>query len=156
MEMIKDLEKHITFNKPDIYWRFEDNQRVLEKIKVLDKEADSLIWNKLKGDSFLPGYSLNENKFETFESIEFSDNYDLVTDKLKELLKTSSTNVKVILTWFSDGRSYLTDLKTFIDNWDDFFYPSSDDLVVINENWDWIIYLAHFESFQFGEKIKPL
>ncbi len=130
--MIKDIEIHITSEKPDIVWRFEDKQEVLKKIKVLDKETENLIWNKLKGDSIIPDYILNESKFETFESIEFRDNYELVTDRLKELFKTSSINVKVVLTWFSSGQSFLTDLKTFIDNWDDFFYPSSDDLVIIH------------------------
>jgi hypothetical protein len=152
--MIKDLEKHITSDKPDIDWRFDDNQNVLEKIKVVDKETENFIWDKLKGDGFILDYELNEDKFETFESIEFGDNYELVTTRLKQLLKTTSNNDKVILTWFSARHSFLTDLKTFVDNWDDFFYPSSDDLVVITENWDWIIYIAHFESFQFGQRIK--
>jgi len=151
--MIKDIELHITSEKPDIVWRFEDKEEVLKKIKVLDKETENLIWNKLKGDSIIPDYILNESKFETFESIEFRDNYDLVTDRLKELFKTSSINVKVVLTWFSSGQSFLTDLKTFMDNWDDFFYPSSDDLVIIHENWNWVIYIAHFECFQLGQKI---
>lgn len=152
--MIKNLERHITSDTPDIKWRFDDKQQVYEKIKVLDKEIDNLIWDKLKDDIFYTDYNVNESKFETFESIEFSDNYKLVTARLKELFKTNSTNVEVVLTWFSSGHSFLTDLKTFTDNWDDFFYPSSDDLIVINENWDWIIYISHFESFQLGQKIK--
>jgi hypothetical protein len=123
---------------------FDDNPQVVEKIKVVDKETENFIWDKLKGDGFIPDYKLSEDKFETFESIEFGDNYELVTTRLKELLKTTSNNDKVILTWFSAGHSFLTDFKTFVDNWDDFFYPSLDNLVVITENWDWIIYIAHF------------
>lgn len=152
--MIKDLEKHITLDKPDIDWRFDDKLQVLEKIKVIDKETENLIWGKLKGDNLIKDHELNEHMFDTFESIEFGDSYDLVTIRLKELFPTASTNNKIVLTWFSARHSFLTDLKTFIDNWDNFFYPSSDDLVVTNENWDWIIYIAHFESFQIGRGIK--
>jgi hypothetical protein len=152
--MIEDLEKHITLEKPDIDWRFDNKQQVLEKIKVLDTETENIIWDKLKGDNFIHDYELNENKFETFENIEFSNNYDRVTTRLKELFKNTSTNDKVVLTWFSARHSFLTDLKTFVDNWDDFFYPSSDDIIVINETWDWIIYIAHFECFQFGQRLK--
>lgn len=148
--MIKDLEKHITLDKPGIDWRFDDKE-VLKKIKVVDKEAENLIWDRLKSDNFIQDYTLNKDKFEIFETIEFADNYDDVTIRLKEL---SIKNDKILLIWFSAQHTLLTDWKTFIDNWDDFFYPSSDDLIVINENWDWIIYIAHFESFQFGRGIK--
>lgn len=149
--MIKDLEKHITLDKPDIDWRFDDNEDVLKKLKVVDKQTASFIWEKLKADKFIADYILNKDRFEIFETIEFADNYDSVTNRLKEL---PNTNDKIVLTWFSAQRTLLTDWKIFTDNWGDFFYPSSDDLVVINETWDWVIYIAHFESFQMGRGIK--
>jgi len=150
-QMIKDLEKHLTLDTLHIDWRFNNKLKVLEKIKVVDKETENIIWNILKTDSFILDYALNENKFKKFERIESHDNYILVTNTLKNLTKT---NDKVVLTWFSGQHTLFTDLKTFVDNWADFFYPSSDDLIVANENWDWIIYIAHFESFQFGQGIK--
>ncbi|WP_456458292.1 hypothetical protein [Reichenbachiella sp.] len=149
--MIKDLEKHITLDKPDIDWRFEDNEEVLKKLKVVDKQTENFIWERLKADNFIADYALNKDKFEAFETIEFADNYDSVTNRLKEL---PNTNDKIVLIWFSGQHTLLTDWKTFADNWDDFFYPSSDDLVVISETWDWIIYIAHFESFQMGQRIQ--
>lgn len=149
--MIKDLEKHIISDKPDIAWRFEDKEYVLRKIRVLDREAENLIWDLLKTEKFLLPYELNKDKFKNFETIEFADNYESVTIRLREILETDE---EIILTWASDGHSLLTDSMTFIDNWDDFFYPSSDDLIVINCSKDWIIYIAHFESFQFGQGIK--
>lgn len=138
-------------DKPDIDWRFDDKLEVLSKINVIDKAAESLIWDRLKADNFIADYTLNKKKFETFETIEFADNYDSVTNRLKEL---AQTNDNIVLTWFSAQHTLLTDWKTFTDNWDDFFYPSSDDLIVINETWDWMIYIAHFESFQLGRGIK--
>jgi len=149
--MIKDLEKHITLDKPDIGWRFDDNEEVLKCIKVVDKETGDLIVEKLKAGNFILDYALSKDKFEIFEIIEFSDDYNLVTKKLKELLRT---NDKIVLTWFSGQQTLLTDWKTFTDNWDDFFYPSSDDLLVISQTWDLIIYISHFESFQIGQRIK--
>ncbi len=151
--MIKDLEKHITLDKPDIDWRFDDNQEVLEKLKVVDKETVSFIWEKLKVDYFTVDNMLNKDKFEVFETIEFAGNYEAVTNRLKEL---PNTNDKIVLTWFAAQQTLLTDWKTFADNWDDFFYPSSDDLIVINETWSWVIYIAHFESFQMGRGIKTV
>lgn len=149
--MIKDLAKHITSKKPDIAWRFEDNEEVLENVKVVDKQTENLIWEKIKAENFIVNYSLNKGKFETLETMDFGDNYDLVTKKLKEL---PNTNDKIVLTWFSEQHTLVTDWKTFSENWDDFFYPSSDDLLVINENGHWIIYFAHFQSFQIGQGIK--
>jgi hypothetical protein len=150
-QVINDLEKHITFDKPHIYWRFDDKLDVLNKIKVIDEAAASLIWDRLNTGNFITDYALNKDRFDTFETIEFADNYDSVTKRLKEL---AQTNDNIVLTWFSAQHTLLIDLKTFTDNWDDFFYPSSDDLVVIHKNWDWIIYIAHFESFQIGQGIK--
>lgn len=149
--MIIDLEKHITPEKPDIDWRFHGNEGVLTKLKAVDKQTGDLIWEKLKNENFISDYVLNRDKFEIFETIEFGDNYESVTNRLKELPKT---NDKIVLTWFSVQHAILTDWETFVDNWDDFFYPSSDDLIVVNENWDWIIYIAHFESFQMGRGVK--
>lgn len=146
--MINDLEKHTTFETPDIEYRFDNKVDVLKKLKVIEKEIANLIYDKLKAESFIQDYSLNKDKFEVFEIIEFKDNYGLITKKLNDLIKN---NDNVILTWFSGQHTLLTDSKTFIENWDCFFYPSSDDLIVINETWNWIIYFAHFESFQFGQ-----
>lgn len=61
----------------------------------------------------------------------------------------------VILTWVS-GQTLTTSFNTFVDNWDTIFYPSSDDIFVIDENWKWVIYLAHFERFQIGRGINFL
>ncbi len=135
--------------KLEIGWRFEDKKEVLEKLIVLNNHTESEIWNKLKSNDFLESYSLNKDKFEVFETIEFKNNYELVSNKLSEL-----SNHKIILTWFSGNETLVTDMNTFRNNWDDFFYPSSDDLLIIKEDWDWIIYISHFECLQYGSKIK--
>lgn len=154
-QMITDLEKHLTSAKPDIDWRFDDQvenlKETLKKISVVDNEAENLIWDSIKGGDFLQDYSLNKNKFDTFEEIEFSGDYSLITKRLKEMKNTGD---KVILTWFSGDQTLLTDLKTFIDNWHNFVSPSADDLLVIDEKWNWIIYISHFELFQFGQGIE--
>ncbi|MET4084251.1 hypothetical protein ABIB40_004227 [Pedobacter sp. UYP30] len=138
--------------KLELEWRFEDNKEVLEKLIILDKHAESAIWNKLKSNVFLESYSLNKDKFKDFETIEFKNNYELVSKKLSEL--SNQINQKIILTWFSENETLITDMDTFKNNWDSFFQPSSDDRLIIREDWDWIIYLSHFECLQYGSKIK--
>ncbi len=148
-KMINDLEKYINSDKIGIDWRFENQVEVLSRIKCINKEGKDLLWDKLLRGNLLQDYSLNKEKFETFEEKEFCNNYDLIATRLKEI---NNQTDKVILTWFT-GETLFTDVKSFIDNWESFYYPSSDDLLVIHEKQDWIIYISHFEVFQFGQRV---
>lgn len=102
--------------------------------------------DRLIDEKTIEKFSINKDKFELFEEIFFVDNYDSVSSKLK---KMNNLKDKVILTYLS-GESFYLDFDVFVDNWLDFYYPSSDDILIINEKRNWIIYLTHFESFQLG------
>ena len=147
--MIDNLDKYVSSDNLDINWRFEDKKEVLTQIKILDRKAYDLIWEKLFNNNIVGKFTLNEDRFKTFETKEFNNNYNWTTARLKEFKNKED---EVILVW-ADGQAILTNLQTFIDNWDDFYYPSSDDLLIINGKRDWIVNLAHYECFQFGQGI---
>lgn len=150
--MFKELDKYIISDEPDISDRFGSNPDILNKVNVVNSQAEKLIWNKLKRRHvLLKSYSLNEEAFDRFETLEFRDRYQLATKRLKELIQE---NERIILTWFAAQHTLLTDYRTFTENWLDFFYPSVDDLIVINYEWDWIMYFAHYEYLQFGSGLK--
>lgn len=147
--MIDNLDKYVTSDNLDINWRFEDKKEVLTQIKSLDQKAYEIIWDKLFNDNIVGKFTLNKDRFKTFEEKDFNDDYSWTT---KRLLEFENREDEVILIW-ATGQAILTDLQTFIDNWEDFYCPSSDDLLIINSKRDWIIYLAHYECFQFGQGI---
>ncbi len=149
--MITISEKDIIGIEADISDRFEEKTGVIKKLKVLSKDIEKKIWNKLIEVEIIKDYSMNPIKFEDYEFFEFSNNYDLVLDKLNSF---KNLKEEVVLIWFASQNSILTDFETFKENWDYFFYPSSDDLVIINKDWKWVIYLSHYEVMEIGVKIK--
>lgn len=104
----------------------------------------------MKNENLVGEYELRSGNFERIETIQFADDYDIVSHRLKPLIETTG---KVLLTWHSGIDPIVTDTATFVDNWDNFYYPSSDDLVVISESWDWIAYFAHYETLFLGQGV---
>jgi hypothetical protein len=149
--LIKVLEDKATDNESDISWRFEEKNDILKKILTVDKEGEELINDYLESNNFIKNFELNKNRFDIFEEIEFENNYNLITFRLEELF---TTNSQVVLFWLQDSCTILTDLQTFIVNWEDFYYPSSDDLIVINQIDNWVMYFTHYELYQFGRILK--
>jgi hypothetical protein len=145
--MVDNLDKHITSDRLEIDWRFEDKIEVLTKLKILDRKAYDLIWHKLFENTLVGKFTRNKVSFKYFEQDDFNEDYNWTTKRLQEF---ENQEDEIILIW-ATGQAILTNLRTFIDNWDDFYYPSSDDLLVINLKRDWIINLAHDECFQFGK-----
>ena len=130
--------------------RFDSHEEIIVKLKVIDNATEKIVWNKLKDGILLENYSLNMDKFIEFEEIEFSADYSIVTKKITDFFKGHE---QLILTWFSNEKSLTTDSNTFIQNWEDFYSPSADDLVVVNKDFDWVIYIAHYEVFRLGQKL---
>lgn len=57
----------------------------------------------------------------------------------------------VIVSWDSDT-AIRTTWKIFTAYWDDFCYPSSDDVLVWPESESWAFFFHHEECFQFGRR----
>ena len=144
------MEIITTEENPNCSHRFDSHEEIIVKLKVIDNATEKIVWNKLKDGILLENYSLNMDKFIEFEEIEFSADYSIVTKKITDFFKGHE---QLILTWFSNEKSLTTDSNTFIQNWEDFYSPSADDLVVVNKDLDWIIYITHYEVLQFGKKL---
>ena len=148
--MEKEIIINITDENPNASGRFNDNEKIISSIKVIDKLSEELLWQKLKNGIVLENYSLNKDKFVNYEEYDFDSDYNIVTRCLNEFFKVDQ---EIILTWVSNEKTLLTNSNTFIDNWEDFYSPSIDDLIVVNNKIDFVIYIAHYESFQFGQNI---
>jgi hypothetical protein len=60
-------------------------------------------------------------------------------------------SAQVFVSWEQDA-AILTTWEIFTAHWDNFCYPSSDDVVVWPESEQWALFYFHEEEFQFGRR----
>jgi len=149
--MKREIEVITTSENPNVTHRFDQKLNLISKLKVIDETSEKLFWERLKDGILLNDYSLNIDKFEQFEKFNFEGDYEKITERLNNIFKEPE---QIILSWFTSERSLLTDSASFIQNWEYFFSPSADDLLIFNKNFNWLIYIAHYEYFYFGQGMK--
>lgn len=139
----------IPLNDFELSWRWEKTHNpvisVFEKAQIEPvSEIESKRLNKVI-DYFEIEDNLSNDFIESDWIIANSENDEKINtfrNKLTSIL--NSWNENVIVTW-----NRTTTLKTtkeiFIKYWDDFCYPSSDDVTIISEETNWVMFYRHFE-----------
>lgn len=136
-------------------WRWTDPkyclmpENDLKQIYPLDEFSSKLIWMKSltfysDESDFSP--SPSNKLFTEIENIE-TENYRGVRNWLQKKL----TNCQIVVNW-QPNLSVLTNTEIFIKYWDDFCYPSSDDVSIWPEDESWILHYFHHEEFWFGKR----
>jgi len=87
-----------------------------------------------------------------FEHIE-QVNADAETSVIQRWLITCSSdlNQTVIVSW-NNRLAALVKWKVFCEYWDDFCYPSSDDIAIFPLSEEWMLFYSHSEYFDFGKR----
>lgn len=67
---------------------------------------------------------------------------------VRNFLQRRISEEKIIVNWGPDS-AVITDSATFIKYWDDFCYPSSDDVSIYPEDESWLLQYFHFVVFSF-------
>jgi len=67
------------------------------------------------------------------------------------LARASDLNQTVVVSWNNDLAA-LVKWEVFCKYWDDFCYPSSDDVAVFPLSAEWILFYSHHEYLIFGER----
>ena len=142
----------------ELNWRWEKTHNPiisdLEKAQIEPvSEIESKRLNKVI-DYFEIDDNLRENYIETdwlSASCENDEKIESFRNSLSTVLE--SWNENVIVTW-----DRTTTLKTtkelFLKYWDDFCYPSSDDVIIISEETNWIMFYNHIEVAKIWTKKK--
>lgn len=132
-------------------WRWTDERwnklpdNVLNEIKPLTEPKASKICQYTLEFSDQSG--LIESLFEQTEKV----TSDTETSEIQRWLLTLSgeLNQTVIVSW--DNRlAVLVKWKVFCEYWDDFCYPSSDDIMIFPISEEWMLFYSHSEYFVFG------
>ena len=144
-----DCNEVIPLEKFELGWRFDDfhNSGVSdsEKNEILAlSETESKRVNKI-----IDYYEIESNRFEKyFETDWFSanseseDNIAKVRTQFENYLKPFDEDL--IISW-QRKIALKTSKKIFLKYWTDFLYPSSDDVTIISEKTNWILFYRHFE-----------
>ena len=151
---VTDLQPLSTF---PLNWRWTDSKwnelpkSDLEQIEPLTKTKAKEFW-RILGHYVLsdgPRVSL----FECSEWIDATLDAPGAFEKIRDWLfgRLSEREQSVIISWDKDT-AVLTSWGVFCDYWDDFCYPSSDDVTVFPLSIDWVLFYQHFERFVFGTK----
>jgi hypothetical protein len=146
-------EDFIPLHKFNLKWRFTE-----EKYNQLPEEDLSLIQPLSKRKAVeLNRYSrkyfgkavLLKSKFSTVESLKISDDHEAARNWLEK--KRINPETRVVVSW-DNTDCVITSWRIFLKYWDDFCYPSSDDVLVWSSTEDWILYYCHEDIFEYGRK----
>jgi hypothetical protein len=126
--------------------RFEHNIDVLKSVRVVSKDSETEIWNYFTDVGKIGKYELREGRGGQISRFDFSSDYSLVESEIVKIFKQTDD---LLLIWASNVfPAIYINCDTFLKNWDDFYYPGSDDLFVFNFHSNWIIYFTHFEVLE--------
>ncbi|MES9830584.1 MAG: hypothetical protein ABW201_20215 [Candidatus Thiodiazotropha sp.] len=138
---IEALEK-TNIDNFKLKWRWTDPDYLdmpeedLDKINVLSPESASAVF----GESLR---LIQESNIEN-EGQRISANNSDVTEYLARI----DVESKILVSWSPDC-AVVTTLNIFIKYWDDFCYPSSDDISIWPANNAWFLQYFHYEEFSF-------
>ena len=132
----------------ELSWRWEKTHNPcisdLEKAQIEPvSEVESKRLNKVI-DYFEIENNLRKGFIETdwiSANNENDENINTFRQKLSSIIDTWNDNV--IITW-NRTTTLKTTKKLFLKYWDDFCYPSSDDVTIISEESNWVMFYRHF------------
>jgi hypothetical protein len=136
-----------TLKKTDIdsfrlKWRWADPDYLdmpeedLNKINILSRESASAVFDE----------SLRLIKNTDIENI--GERISTKNNGVYEYLSRIKIESKILVSWSPDC-AVVTTPDIFIKYWEDFCYPSSDDVSIWPENNAWFLQFFHYEEFSF-------
>ena len=132
-------------------WRWTDEKycllpaEELAQIIPLGAEPAKHAWEKsLSFADKNSEFSANPSLFVSIEKIS-SENEEFV----REWLAQRMTVGNITVSWQPES-AVTTNTEIFIKYWNEFCYPSSDDVTIWPDNESWVVHFWHEEAFCFG------
>ena len=146
----------MTIREHPLAWRWTDSryalfpENILAQIEPVDlRRAEDLFRHSLR---LLGRDELSPEAFETV----VRSRADIPTGAGCAWLRAQQPDLfaRVSVSW-EKSVAVQTTWEIFSSRWDDFCYPSSDDVVVWPESENWALFYHHEEEFQFGGINQP-
>lgn len=139
----------VSFEQFELNWRWDNehnpNISKVEKTMIIPFKIEEA--QKVNN---LIEYFENENNlkknYRDTDWFNVSADSDLLKDKftLKLEVETKGFDENIYVSWNSQTCIYTTK-KIFLKYWDDFCYSGSDDVTIISESTNWILFYRHYE-----------
>ena len=142
-----------SFDDFELAWRWTNpehaqfSNETISEIKILSPTSAELI--HAKSMRVMGNYCLDAKQFAYVQRINTSGSLENIQCWLNDLPPRSE---ELVFTSWSEKICTLTSFEIVKTNWDNFFYPSSDDAIVLPLSEQWVLYYFHEEEFQFGQR----
>ena len=161
MLTLDEIEQHtIPFDQFQYKWRFTHEKynllptSHLEQIRPLDKVASRLVWDVTVRHEMFDRGSLSRTYFRQLEAIALPQALE-GEQSIKEWLyqRRLPFAQQVYVSWDNNSAA-ITTWKMIVKYWSDFWYPGSDDLVVVDKTLSWALVFYHHDYVEFGTNRK--
>jgi hypothetical protein len=149
----KILQAKVKMEEFPLQWRFTDPQyypppkEIIEKIHPLDRDGAR------KANELSKQLLFQWSKEKTYETKQSYDIGELTGSELCPILSDFgiSDSEMALLSW-DESTASLATWGLFMRHFDHFFYPSSDDITITNEQFSWVVLVEHSAKISLGRK----
>jgi len=135
-------------------WRFTDEKfdklpnQDLDKLQPLDSVASTFLWNYLIKNNLHKEMPFKKDFFRTIDKTRILDDNE---KEIKNWLyqRGLPLDKSVFLSWDTEN-SMIVPWQLLIKYFDSFYYPSSDNLTVIDQSLAWALLFLHNDEIYFG------
>jgi hypothetical protein len=158
MNISPDIKNTIEFEKFSLSWRWDKNHNSTineEEKRLIIPYSEEESKKLYKITSYFEISDKLKNNYEEFEWMSATIGSKANIQKVKSTLTEyfSNTSSDVIISW--DRRTCVSTTKEiFIKYWDNFCYPSSDDVIVLSFDTNVILKYNHIEVIKIWRKIR--
>ena len=153
-----EVTEFIPLKDFELGWRWERNHNSeiseLEKSQIQPvSELESKRLNKI-----VKYFEIEQNLIEKYTQTDWisaNAENNLKVERFRSQLQLllEPWNEGIIVTW-KNNMTLKTSKSIFLKYWTDFLYPSSDDVTILSEETNWIIFYRHFEVANIWTKKK--
>ena len=135
-------------------WRFTDERfdkfpdQDIDKLRPLDSDASTFLWNFIAKTDLHRDTPFKDNFFTTIDNTRILDNNGHEIKKWLNQLGFPSDKL-VFLSWDNEN-AMIVPWELLVKYYDSFYYPSSDDLTVIDQSLDWALLFFHNDEIYLG------
>ena len=147
----------ISMDEFSLKWRWDNENHCLLsndelcQISPLSPISSQQVWEKsLDFVDSKKDYELRADLFDSIETIDATSDNDV-----ERWLRTRMGKNEIFVSWDRET-AVITSSDVFIQHWNDFCYPSSDDVTIWPKDISWVIQYRHHEQYSYGQSIKPI
>ena len=133
-------------------WRFIENLplSVADQLKPLNQTASDFLNEKITDKQLHRDRPFKKGFFNKIENIEITAGND---EGIREWLSALDIPLdkQVFLSW-DNSTNMIAPWGLVIQYFDDFYYPSSDDLTIFDQTLNWAVLFAHYDVIYYGTK----